>query len=1146
MFALLTGVSGAWAQTQITVGPSTGVYWKNGAATSDAWAPIWKSNATASGGTTPLLVFTGKTGMNTANGDIYSDQTYTLEAPAGYVIRSYTFNGTATDGDVTITPSGESGTTITSGNNLASPLNVTVWAQSTTFALSGSGHIGSLALTVTVSPTPVATPVTIAYCPNYVKNSGCSHGLPSTYGSFSGLTFTTSASSNMAGVTVTAASGLTIGEATVDVDNYGKCLSLVTSAASTDYTVTMTAPTGYVITGYYIAGSANTSGAVHTLTSADGNVSVVVSAPPYNSPTGPKVFEVTGLNTNSTYFTINTANKGNTLYLPQFIIYVAKADEVVNDTYNVMLNGSQVATKTVSRFLGTTTISLPSVLQRDYCTYEYYSNDGCTTALATLSPSTATTVYALASVNLPFTVSTDYENATWYYVNAHATYDNKYISTNGDDTVWGDNNGHTDAYKWAFIGNPYDGFQVINKAAGNGKYLQETDPLTMGTTAKAWPVRKQTNTSWYSGANGFGLWSDTNSKYVNTQGTTLKYWGSFDQGSTYWVTEVPNVEVTVTYELYIGGEKVNTVVEEYVTGGSEVNVPASLTANYSTLAYDFSTSGTIGNTDCTITVTATLKTGVVTDLSDLSNSKAYTLTTERGALYIKSDHLASNGYANAGATAGKFALINVDNDYYLYSTDASKFVQKDGTLSSTVTSDVVALTMTEQTVKHLYLFKFGSNGLNVTNTNDNYELVINSHVTPDAGNKYCIVEADDVDVSAAEDALEDYFHGQTAFNNIIAALKAVNWGLTSEGNHRKVGYYNFTENASADIYAYAGNEMTFLDLLEGMGYNAENLQVAQSLNSPGIAYALNSPAAGFYRIQGHGDANSSNKYLAAGMANNRFAMSDATDATTIFYFDGTKLTNLSSGMCNGMTKDDWAWTTGAAASTVTFGDGETNGGYSILSNNAYFYDGGTSADRGSSLGADGRYRNWCLTEVTSLPVAISSAGYATLYAPVALEIPEGVTAYIATIEGEDYLHLEEVEGGIIPANTGVILAGAANTYDFDITTGGNVDSNVLTGTAVAIARPTDSYILSNGGSGVGFYGDGAETIPGFKAYLPASAVSNARGFLGFNFGEATAIEAIEAALNSGKAVYDLNGRRVENPSNGVYIVNGKKVIINKK
>ena len=135
------------------------------------WAAKWKSTATTADGTDVLLKFSGESGMNATTGDIYSNQTYTLEAPAGYVISGYTFNGTATNGDVTITPAGGSGTTITSGNNLASPLDVTVRAQSTTFSLSSdNGYISGLNLVVTITPFPV----TIAYCPGYTT-SGCSH-----------------------------------------------------------------------------------------------------------------------------------------------------------------------------------------------------------------------------------------------------------------------------------------------------------------------------------------------------------------------------------------------------------------------------------------------------------------------------------------------------------------------------------------------------------------------------------------------------------------------------------------------------------------------------------------------------------------------------------------------------------------------------------------------------------------------------------------------------------------------------------------------------------------------------------------------------------------------------------------------------------
>ena len=92
-----------WAQ--ITVGPSTGMYmdgW-NGWNDGNIWSAYWKSSATTSDMSTPLLKFNSETGMNNTNGNIYSNQSYTLAAPDGYTISSYTFNGTATDGDVTIT-----------------------------------------------------------------------------------------------------------------------------------------------------------------------------------------------------------------------------------------------------------------------------------------------------------------------------------------------------------------------------------------------------------------------------------------------------------------------------------------------------------------------------------------------------------------------------------------------------------------------------------------------------------------------------------------------------------------------------------------------------------------------------------------------------------------------------------------------------------------------------------------------------------------------------------------------------------------------------------------------------------------------------------------------------------------------------------
>ena len=72
-------------------------------------------------------------------------------------------------------------------------------------------------------------------------------------------------------------------------------------------------------------------------------------------------------------------------------------------------------------------------------------------------------------------------------------------------------------------------------------------------------------------------------------------------------------------------------------------------------------------------------------------------------------------------------------------------------------------------------------------------------------------------------------------------------------------------------------------------------------------------------------------------------------------------------------------------------------------------------------------------------------------------------------------------------------------------------------------------------------------IPGNKAFLVlTSTEAQAKSFvLEFEDGGTTGIETIENSKNSTDdgVYYDLQGRRVENPTRGIYIVNGKKVVI---
>ena len=322
---------------------------------------------------------------------------------------------------------------------------------------------------------------------------------------------------------------------------------------------------------------------------------------------------------------------------------------------------------------------------------------------------------------------------------------------------------------------------------------------------------------------------------------------------------------------------------------------------------------------------------------------------------------------------------------------------------------------------------------------------------------------------------------------------------------------------------------------------------------------LNMPKAGqFFRIRGisgnYIDASSIHGNVTA--TTGQMSMKSAESCNyngTIFYLDEENhLLNYATGRYIKETRE--IGVVGDDAKGVwTFAESPRKGGKYALSctttnnNGANLHDNeGNRADRCS--GNCGNRHDFTLEEVTELPVSVTTAGYATFYAPVAVKV-EGVTANTVTVNGE-WAILNEIEGGVIPANTGVILMGNADTYDFAITTTDKTIESALSGSVEAKYVNEDAYVLANGSEGVGLYmatlnqqNNSAFLNNAFKAYLPASAVLAGVRFLSFNFGDdvETSIESVEG--ENGKAeIYDLAGRRVQNAQKGVFIVNGKVVI----
>lgn len=353
------------------------------------------------------------------------------------------------------------------------------------------------------------------------------------------------------------------------------------------------------------------------------------------------------------------------------------------------------------------------------------------------------------------------------------------------------------------------------------------------------------------------------------------------------------------------------------------------------------------------------------------------------------------------------------------------------------------------------------------------------------------------------------------------------------------------EVAAKDIYEYPDMDVTA---------TKDRLKAAKE------ALTINQPETGkFYRIK----SVAKNKYVSSvPVADGRESLIDEADATTVFYLSDDKRLTNSIGVNLGSNARPAGNSLGGSFDfqinnngyymimIASEGEGKDKPLYPHYDNGdllSYDFSGGVYADKLADA--------WTLEEVNdeaSQPKITKqmTAQYATVAAPVALNIPADVKAYTVKVDGE-VAKLTEITGGVIPAGVAAVIekTGAGESYEFTFApSGSTANANDLQGVYVETTIPAENnaYVLANGTKGVGFYllSETERVLGANKAYL--SVPNDAAGVKAFvlDLGDLTGINSTEVAGE--EVYYDLQGRRVLKPVKGIYVTkSGKKVFFTK-
>lgn len=181
-------------------------------------------------------------------------------------------------------------------------------------------------------------------------------------------------------------------------------------------------------------------------------------------------------------------------------------------------------------------------------------------------------------------------------------------------------------------------------------------------------------------------------------------------------------------------------------------------------------------------------------------------------------------------------------------------------------------------------------------------------------------------------------------------------------------------------------------------------------------------------------------------------------------------------------------------------------------------------------------------------VSVSDAGYATYATTNNIVVPDNNDVKVMTVkvnEDKATITLNEVAAKtVIPANTGILVKADQGNHDFVVTSkeGAKLENNSLIAATTDVTSDGATYFaLTKMDTKVGFAVVKEDVkIPAGKAYLEVPAATAAK-FFSLD-GEATGINSVKTAKADG-AYYTLEGVKTTKPVKGLYIHNGKKIVV---